>query len=88
MSTAHTDCQATPTTWTTDDIADLEGVVELGGKLNAGDNVEYVDDGGGSGGYVEGCGDDRDWVEIAATLRARDLHLIDVGGQLQVQVID
>lgn len=76
-----------PRHWANADIAGLDNIVELGLRLHAGDTIDYVDDGTGSGGYMEGCGGDRDWDCIKTCLSSQHLMLADHGGGYTVELI-
>ncbi len=72
------------THYSNEDLAELDAIVILGDRLQAGDTVDYVDDGTGSGGYMDGCGDDRNWGDLKARLAKRDLVLDDNGSEYVV----
>jgi len=75
---------AASTHHTASDIAALDHVADLGKTLAEGDSVAYVDDGMGSGGYIDGCGDDVSWDAIRQTLSRRGLRMDDIGGHYDV----
>ncbi len=77
-----------PESYDNDRLGELEHLVTLGDLLHPGDTVDYVDDGTGSGGFADGCGDIRDWDDIRKRLAKRDLRLVDWGGGYEVHAVE
>ena len=75
-----------PHHYTVAELCALDPVTLLGSVANEGDTVDYVDNGEGDGGYLDGVGGDREWDDIRDALRARGLDLVDVGGHFTVEI--